>query len=102
MKYRHTPGPWHVLKFDDVALLVCAEDRSANDEWEIATPHGPDFRANAHLIAAAPELAAACRAFLAACEDAARIYGDQMPATGGMVQAALAARTALAKAEGAP
>lgn len=55
---KHTPGPWTATK--------CAMSR---DEWRISNPEAwpiftvlcgrPEARANAHLIAAAPDLLAA-------------------------------------------
>jgi hypothetical protein len=47
----HTPGPWHVSDsnevLDDKSMLVCAEIMGDNAEI---------YKANARLIAAAPEM----------------------------------------------
>lgn len=58
MNNQHTRGPWSVSNVDSDPdyVLICADDKQANGAWEIATPHGPDAKANARLIAAAPEL----------------------------------------------
>lgn len=85
----HTPGPWQVVNAKDVftapgapnAAGVCAEQ---NDGWQIAdcgsffgcvigdSAHEMSMdeeRANARLIAAAPELLAAAREALSAMDD---------------------------------
>ena len=59
-KQQHTPGPWQhegrkVLKF-------YAGMRPSESVGSIALCHGEDAEANARLIAAAPELLAACEA----------------------------------------
>jgi hypothetical protein len=64
MKAQHTPGPWETSSFTDVVRNVV--------EWDICEPGGgdmiaevavrPEAEANAALIAAAPELLAACLA----------------------------------------
>ena len=50
---KHTPGPW-------VANLTSVEPKDehewVNDGWIIANCQGSDALANAHLIAAAPDL----------------------------------------------
>jgi hypothetical protein len=49
----HTPGPW---KNDEDIVDSC----EGNDEQPIAVCKGPDAIANARLIAASPDLLAAC------------------------------------------
>lgn len=59
----HTPGPW--AAFDN----EIEADDGLNDNRRIADTFGPDAKANAHLIAAAPEVvehAARVMALLAA------------------------------------
>ena len=68
----HTPGPWEVggvgdscvatPTHPDERICVCWDPRPAELEdgsWE---DHSPEIRANARLIAAAPELLAVCQA----------------------------------------
>ncbi len=65
MSAKHTPGPWRVFGYDigtspdETLAVVCAMDDNTDD-------------ANACLIAAAPDLLAACQAVL-----------DEFPATDG-------------------
>lgn len=60
MERKHTPGPW-VADVDELGAIVEASER--NDERAVAVCRGPDKAANAHLIAAAPDLLAACKRF---------------------------------------
>lgn len=61
---RHTKGPWAINteRFEDDRLQGSTHVESANehgwanDGWIICACDGPDQGANAHLIAAAPEL----------------------------------------------
>ena len=79
----HTPGPWVVREPDaDERLADIAEGRSPEDMelTEVYADDGgqqvcyvmndtPDEAANAHLIAAAPELLAVCRNLLGCLSD---------------------------------
>jgi hypothetical protein len=66
----HTPGPWVVKEqgnADDYALLV------NNEKWVISIRQNgeilpPEQNANAHLIAAAPDMLAAMKEFVARVE----------------------------------
>lgn len=89
---RFTPGPWVAAELggnrsDDDAISI----RDASDEWVIAQAWGdcerlaPAMQANAHLIAAAPELYALVKA-IANDKSAYQWHGP--------------AREVLAKAEG--
>lgn len=73
MSAQHTPGPWAVsrnnagaipLHFQPLEVIgrggACCVAAKLGD--------GPEALANAHLIAAAPELLAACQALLAEAE----------------------------------
>lgn len=59
---KHTPGPWHVVPYGDGGSLVICSDEAG--DWRIAfmaTPSGykaerDEIKANAHLIASAPEM----------------------------------------------
>jgi hypothetical protein len=55
---KHTPGPWHVHEEWD--RIVNSAD--GNGDRPICKCEGPDGPANAHLIAAAPDLLEACLA----------------------------------------
>lgn len=107
---QHTPGPWriddagplsgNIVRFDVLAgpesdpFRVCQIDDSAADE-EIGHQNRKQAAkrdlANAHLIAAAPELLEACKAILCQHE----VYGQPMIAR---IEAKL--RSAIDKAEG--
>lgn len=65
----HTPGPWHATikitrhpVYDERANLICTVERDGNEE----------DKANARLIAAAPELLAALEAVAACWHDFGR------------------------------
>jgi hypothetical protein len=67
----HTPGPWRVIEDRPSRLGGMAHVRLSvsvgTDEWTIADVFNidtPERQANAHLIAAAPELLAACEMLL--------------------------------------
>ena len=85
-----TPGPWRVL--NDEAIKVASSDGSLATVTHIHLRGRRDtseVEANAHLIAAAPDLYAALDGLLGLL-DAGSLYEPQ----------AYAARTALAKARG--
>lgn len=98
MNSKHTPGPWTAIK------ATYSDDRGTNDFWHVAYTDrgktwsmktaGDEGRANAYLIAAAPDLLAACKRMLAANED---ICGT-VPA--GWIEADEALAAAIASAEG--
>lgn len=52
---KHTPGPWTVVHEDEGSCFVDTV-APGNSQWAIAVPRGPNSKANARLIAAAPEL----------------------------------------------
>ena len=64
---KHTPGPWEVSKSGSFVRLPAPDNRAIcrmnhGSVWEWAQPKGSiEDRANARLIAAAPELLEACR-----------------------------------------
>jgi hypothetical protein len=86
----HTPGPW--LSFDSGTLVISASPGDALiadlDGSEVDT--NEEREANAHLIAAAPELYAVVKAYVVACK-------EQDIKLGSITGDAIAA---LAKAEG--
>ena len=72
MSEQHTPGPW---TFDNEIEFICT-DASLHGEWygdwAVARVNiiRAEAKANARLIAAAPDLLEALRELLAACKDA--------------------------------
>lgn len=67
----HTPGPWKVTPSDPSwGVSIYWVTALPNMEKEVATVAGPQNRtseANATLIAAAPDLLAALKAYVEAC-----------------------------------
>lgn len=91
-----TPGPWEVAEGDGQYLWeVRAPNEKAKTRRTVARPSGMRRLANAHLIAAAPDLAEACRMFVESYDADAGTY-----ALGKLYEAREAARAALAKARG--
>lgn len=90
----HTPGPWIVL---NDGLTISEESRRDVIPFEVAkvVDGSNEDRANAHLIAAAPDLLSALERMLNAYE-ADKVRGCAF----GNDQAADQARAAIAKAEG--
>ena len=69
----HTPGPWVVVDNDDELAIMteqdcvfCSGDPDLDDEYQLATINcsgcNKEWSDNARLMAAAPELLAACKA----------------------------------------
>ena len=99
---KHTPGPW-VVESDSgihppgkrrrpVTILMVVAERGGMPGLIVNQgPVEPRDYANAHLIAAAPDLLEALKALVAACDDIDEGY----PAN-----AIAAAEAAIAKAEG--
>lgn len=87
---KHTPGPWtfdgqHRRVSKNMAVICHVGDLCTDSQWE-------QDRANARLIAAAPDLLSACRIALEAIKDAHHgISTDDREAT---------IEQAIAKAEG--
>lgn len=96
MTAKHTPGQWHMSP----THLGRAFDIGAEDNANIALVHGIDgnscenhpgeFEANAHLIAAAPELLEALEDLMFGAERGIQPHENYI----------VAARAAIAKAEG--
>ena len=63
MTTKHTPGPWAVADVGEV--VVCATGRTLCDVYSSPTTGDEQADADAHLIAAAPDLLAALEAALA-------------------------------------
>lgn len=93
MSTQHTPGPWK-FAHDRNDLIVHDGDDVAYVDTLIPERPKAEQRANARLIAAAPELLEAARIALAESERANAHFGmDTSPAT-------MALRAAIAKATG--
>ena len=117
MTQSHTPGPWRIDYQQDEAPYIVAEQGKAWNNptichlYQDITPDdsvtiGPlleafdNATANARLIAAAPDLLAACQALMRA--ETMQTEGKRDGATMGQISLAIdAARAAIAKATGA-
>lgn len=87
----HTPGPWNVVKHSQWYAVGLPEGRHICRTYQQSTT--AQELANAHIIAAAPDLLAACRAVVSAGE---------WPAPQLILQMYQMAKDAIAKAEGKP
>lgn len=105
---KHTPGPWAQ---NGTRIESEHEHGWANDGWILAGCEGPDAKANARLMAAAPDLLKALRELESAVDwQLGRSAFTQTTHLKGLAHSNLvrqklfaahdAARTALAKAEG--
>ena len=107
----HTPGPWHVSSkastviFASERLIASAGGYTSNTEQESVVSEN---EANARLIAAAPDLLAACVAAIDSgiashnhWDDTQR-HGDGCPLCIRQREAAAKLRAAIAKAKGEP
>lgn len=99
---KHTPGPWRQFEHNGNVMVCAGPSHLATVAIGGAMDESSD-RANARLIAAAPELLDALRTIL----EYAECYDDAGPRAAGWQSAELradieAARAAIAKAEGAP
>ena len=87
---KHTQGPWHTAGEQGVQI------RSAKDQIaKVWTMRGNEWKANARLIAAAPELLEALQEVVPLLETVLAITNDPQPGSVGH-----RARTAIAKATG--
>lgn len=102
---QHTPGPWVVCMEDDgdAAVTIFAasqlrDGRIAADEWDdciaLAGLNHNESEANAHLIAAAPELYEACKKLL--------YWADTIAPTPELANDRKTAIAVLSKARGEP
>jgi hypothetical protein len=111
---RHTPGPWFVGAQNDSLYVLDATPSPAPYDGPIPREYGPNvvatpnfriagYKANARLIAAAPDLLAAIKVAVQLAEVASDWNLDEVEIDGEMVLThALAERfrVAIAKAEG--
>lgn len=92
MSAKHTPGPWVVFEDDyERHVLGPMTGRAWMDNCVATVRDGANIDANAHLIAAAPELLEALKSFPGFTDDAT--VGDPWIEK---------IRAAIAKAEGKP
>ena len=91
---KHTPGPWHVSKlfFWQIDRMPDEGRIGPNYNYIAETPRTEAGRVNAHLIAAAPDLLAACEKALA------NLQGQHLGTKIGL-QAIEQMQAAIAKAE---
>ena len=64
----HTRGGWQIDDSDD-RIITIGGDLNANNNYSIAQCYGPDKKANATLIVAAPKTKAQRDALLEACKE---------------------------------
>lgn len=106
MSTQHTPGPWRVTAQYDGQPEVCVFAGVGDDSAPVAKAHLPTMlgaainkqqaEANAHLIAAAPDLLAALQVAQAVC-------GELLQSGDGIhVNARRMINAAIAKAKGQP
>ena len=109
MSNKHTPGPW-VIEYLDWAqkgyVFISAEDHGAlaqvvwlMEDDELMGRNSPENEANAHLIAAAPELLEALQSFAKVMDESCD-YPDTSGELQRLCEAANEARAAIAKATG--
>jgi len=96
---KHTPGPWTID--ETYALIVAPSHLMAGNDIEIAACHagrGADAKANAALIASAPEMLAAIKTLL----DKSKLVKDALGKLSVFcsIETIQALETAIAKAEG--
>jgi hypothetical protein len=77
---KHTAGPWSVADYKTVNTgnhVIRSPERGPGDSHPVvASVHKrPGYKANAHLIAAAPDLLAACRGLVAALRESSSDRG---------------------------
>lgn len=94
MNTKHTPGPWIVAADGLTIKEACDSDSAFPFEIARVSDTSNTDRANAYLIASAPDLLASLRALVAACERGA--WNSEANQGGHVV----AARAAIARAEG--
>ena len=98
---KHTPGPWVVRTIDqslatvetqDGEYIICNAAQLRGDDWK--TEHA-ERKANARLIAAAPELLDALQSIAECCNEdrTARDYASRQTEIRGIARAAIAKAT---------
>lgn len=91
----HTPGPWEVLRSGGQMAVTTGKHRAA---VAFVPPHHLDAEANAHLIAAAPDLLVALKDCLAHMSGGEKSCGHPFEC----VCVGKNAAAAIARAEGKP
>jgi hypothetical protein len=77
MTAAYTPGPWVVDANSELPLAVIRDDENGEGVAEIGE-RTAENEANARLIAAAPELYAACQAYFNTPERANKMISDAL------------------------
>lgn len=99
---KHSPGPWKLAYDKGSNRDIMTNNARVATAWlAYVTPE--EYHANAHLIAAAPDLLEALRELDAAIDDEALYEPDDdehAKALDRLIEAQKAARAAIAKAEG--
>lgn len=97
---KHTPGPWTTNPRAILSRVFADGGLRGGDD--IASVHGANDKANARLIAAAPELLEAVKAMQKACDEWAAEFTQKKRAMdwGVVNDAYLKASAAIAKATG--
>lgn len=97
----HTPGPWRIASFEKRPSLclrvwsgeveVCQINHWGNPERDLTRDPKPtgQAEANARLIAAAPDLLAACQAYVRARNDGGISMADLASIADGLIRAAI-------------
>ncbi len=95
---RYTPGPWGTYR-DASGYQLLSRSLRRNNVFGRFRPHLGEHalceKANARLIAAAPELFDIVSTLLVHAESIAEVYGDDAPLTGGIVELSLRARAVI-------
>lgn len=77
MSTKFTPGPWHVQRGNSSNPMVGTDEVSIAEVLDDVHPDTEQQEANARLIAAAPELLAACQMLLARIEQLQDQWGKE-------------------------
>lgn len=94
---KHTPGPWHIIKHATPAYSPQFGIYAEGQQNDLAHVINDNAAANAKLIAAAPELMAACEAAMAFAEG----HPDRTVGWHDLrLQLCVMLRSAIARAEG--
>lgn len=102
---KHTPGPWHVSKVDRDWVVSALSTDAVDYSVAYCQPSGwhkkdLNHKANAHLIAAAPDLLEALKSVINAIDTANALTGHLEGFAKVFAPTLAAANAAIAKAEG--
>ena len=103
---KHTKGPWITVKGHRGFVMIMEEANSCNFITGVDVKRYYDYcdrgvgNANAHLIAASPELLEACKSSLEAINQRLAIDGGKTGAFKAEIKAILSSEAVINKAEG--